>query len=154
MTKRPILSLKKTHSPQPDKEMKVQPKKKISAKKSSKEDHDKARSKQAKIEREKKIKQAFDALLKLGLKIPISIGSGRDLVKIIREKGFSQRVAKMAISRWVKTDGYLNSVIDGVCRYHLDGSEAEKIKDKQKTYSKKIIDKRQESREKKRSDEK
>jgi sRNA-binding protein len=137
MSKRSVLSLKR-NSTSLEKTKLVVPE---SVKGSSKFDQD-AFQKQAKKERIKRYHDAFDVVKSLDLSMPISKGAGKLLSLKLREQGISHKAARWAIKKWVSSDIYLTSVINGTCRFNLDGTEAELITDEERDYSRTILDKR------------
>lgn len=101
--------------------------------------------KKAKAARRKRQREAYQTLINMRFKAPITKGCGTALTLIIKEQGHSHKAAKAAIQRWVRSDSYLNQLIASTHRYQLDGSEAELISEQEKVFSQSILEKREKS---------
>lgn len=137
MSKRSILSLKRNSAPLDKTKLVVSE----SEKGNSKFDQA-AFQKQAKKERIKRYHVAFNVVKSLELSMPISKGAGKLLSLQLRDQGISYKAVRWAIQKWVSSDIYLTAVINGACRFNLDGTEAELITDEEREYSRTILDKR------------
>ncbi|EOX4792211.1 ProQ/FINO family protein [Vibrio alginolyticus] len=138
MSKRPILSLKRetlTTS--------IEPESTALKKKEEKPKFDQvAFEKKARKERMKRYRAALNVVESLKLPMPLAKGIGRTIVMKLREQGISSKAAGWAMQRWTHSDVYLNAVINGKCRFNLDGTEAELISDAEREYSRTILESR------------
>lgn len=138
MSKRPILSLKRKPAPSVEPELTVSK----AVQEKPKFDQE-AFEKKARKERIKRYHAALEVVKELNLPMPLSKGSGKTIMVKLKESGISIKAAKWAMQRWTHSDVYLNVVVDGKCRFKLDGSEAELITDEEREYSRSILEKRQ-----------
>lgn len=93
-------------------------------------------------ERKKRIKAAKKFIDSLSLPVPLAIGGGKELLKILVDNGgYSKTISRKAINQWVKSKYYLLSIVEGQDRYHLDGSISEPIEEKHKHYATKQLKK-------------
>ena len=138
MSKRPILSLKRetlTTS--------IEPESTALKKEEEKPKFDQvAFEKKARKERMKRYRAALNIVESLKLPMPLAKGIGRSIVMKLREQGISSKAASWAMQRWTHSDVYLNAVINGKCRFNLDGTEAELISDAEREYSRTILESR------------
>lgn len=137
MSKRPILSLKRKSASIENKELTVSEPEKEKPK-----FNQEAFDKKARKERMKRYRAAFEILKSLNLPMPISKGLGKSLFLQLREHGVSKKAFSWAMNRLTHSDDYLNAVLNGKCRFHLDGTEAELITDEEREYSRSIIEHR------------
>ncbi len=140
MSDRPILSLRKS-APKPESNSDFNPEPKKKREKFTPEQQAEI-EKKARKDRHKRRQRAFNTLLEMDLPYPIAKGSGKELLLKLRELGFALKDSKAAVQRWVTYSTYLEAVIAGKCRYHLDGTEAEDITELEKEYSRSILDSR------------
>ena len=98
--------------------------------------------KKARKERMKRYRAALNVVESLKLPMPLAKGIGRSIVMKLREQGISSKAAGWAMQRWTHSDVYLNAVINGKCRFNLDGTEAELISDAEREYSRTILESR------------
>lgn len=138
MSKRPILSLKRemlTTS--------IEPESTALKNEEEKPKFDQvAFEKKARKERMKRYRAALNVVESLKLPMPLAKGIGRSIVMKLREQGISSKAASWALQRWTHSDVYLNAVINGKCRFNLDGTEAELISDAEREYSRTILESR------------
>ena len=90
----------------------------------------------------KRYRAALSVVESLKLPIPLAKGIGRSIVMKLREQGISSKAASWAMQKWTHSDVYLNAVINGKCRFNLDGTEAELISDAEREYSRTILESR------------
>ena len=138
MSKRPILSLKR-ETPTTS----IEPESTALKNEESKPKFDQvAFEKKAKKERMKRYRAALNVVESLKLPMPLAKGIGRPIVMKLREQGISSKAASWAMHRWTHSDVYLNAVINGKCRFNLDGTEAELISDAEREYSRATLESR------------
>ena len=132
MPKRPTLSLKRKLSSnvEPD----------VSKAEKEKPPFDPvAFEKKAIKERVRRYHAALNLVKSLNLPMPLSKGIGRTLVVKLRDQGVSRKAFSWAMQKWTHSDVYLNAVINGKCRFNLDGTSAELITDAEREYSRSIL---------------
>ena len=138
MSKRPILSLKR-ETPTTS----IEPESTALKNKEAKSKFDQvAFEKKARKERMKRYRAALNVVESLKLPMPLAKGIGRPIVMKLREQGISSKAASWAMQRWTHSDVYLNAVINGKCRFNLDGTEAELISDAEREYSRTTLESR------------
>tara|TARA_Y100000588_G_C14022570_1_gene824952 strand:+ start:229 stop:678 length:450 start_codon:yes stop_codon:yes gene_type:complete len=98
--------------------------------------------KKARKERMRRYRAALNVVESLKLPMPLAKGVGRPIVMKLREQGISSKAANWAMQMWTHSDVYLNAVINGKCRFNLDGTEAELISDAEREYSRNILESR------------
>ncbi|WP_161940506.1 ProQ/FINO family protein [Aliivibrio fischeri] len=94
----------------------------------------------ARKERIKRYHAAFNVVKSLNLPMPLAKGIGKTIILQLREQGISSKAASWAMRRWTHSDVYLSVVINGKCRFNLDGTEAELITDAEREYSRSILE--------------
>ncbi|MFA0193749.1 ProQ/FINO family protein [Vibrio sp. 10N.222.55.E8] len=98
--------------------------------------------KKARKERMKRYHTALDVVKSLNLPMPLAKGIGGAIVIQLKGQGISSKAARWALQRWTHSDVYLAALINGKCRFNLDGTEAELITDAEREYSRSILEAR------------
>ncbi|AZQ13314.1 ProQ/FINO family protein [Shewanella khirikhana] len=95
----------------------------------------KQKSERERQEFEEQVVQSRTFLATLGLKAPMAVGSGKELLARFRQEGFSHKASKRAIREWVTSREYLETVLAASVRFNLDGSVASEVSELEKKYT-------------------
>ncbi|HHF2923678.1 ProQ/FinO family protein [Vibrio parahaemolyticus] len=74
-----------------------------------------------------RIKAAVQTLRSLFTKLPLEVGTGKEVREILRSHGHSHRDSSNAIYRFTSSKLYLLAIINGTVRYNPDGTPGSKI---------------------------
>lgn len=81
--------------------------------------------------------------------LPLAIGIDKDVFRLVNEEHFpgaSKRVVRLTLAMHANHGRYLQAVVQGGARYHLDGSEEGDITAYQQQHAAEILAKRQQTK--------